>query len=123
MEGVKFEFYKGRTYIRDFTIKGWTPEINQVYFTIKENVTDKNYKLQKTLDDDIVCTKKYEENGMQCREYNLKINATDTDNLDINKNYVFDIAIISGNVKQTITTGILRLLGTATHTHNEKGGI
>ena len=58
--------------------------------------------------------------GEVFREFNLLINATDTDSLDINKNYVFDVAIISKGLKQTVMTGTLRLKGTATHTHNEK---
>lgn len=122
MEGIKFEFYKGRTYIRDFEIQGWTPEIDEVYFTVKESVTNKSYILQKTLGDGILCTKEYTDvNGKVCREYNLEINATDTDDLDIDKNYVFDIAIVSANMKQTAATGIFRLKGTSTHTYNEKG--
>lgn len=121
MENVEFEFYKGRTYIRDFSITGWTPKIDKMYFTIKENVTDKNYVIQKTLNDDITCTDEgIDENGEVYREFNLLINATDTDYLEINKKYVFDVAIVSNGIKRTVMTGTLKLKGTATHTHNER---
>ena len=120
-EEIKFEFYKGRTYIRFFSIENWTPSIDKMYFTVKENVNNKNYIMQKNFDNGIECTDIYTtEEGKKGREYSLTLNATDTDRLEINKNYVFDIAIISKDIKQTATTGILRLLGTATHTHNEK---
>ena len=67
MENVEFEFYKGRTYIRDFTIRGWTPHIDEMYFTVKENVTDKNYVLQKSLENDITCTN--ERNRLRRRSF------------------------------------------------------
>ena len=31
-------------------------EIDEMYFTVKENVTDKNYVLQKSLENDMTCT-------------------------------------------------------------------
>ena len=37
MEGIKFEFYRGDTYTRDFTISGYESSIDNVYFTVKES--------------------------------------------------------------------------------------
>ena len=121
MEDVLFEFYKGRTYTRDFEISGWSREIDQMYFTLKSAVDDKIYELQKTLGNGITLIEKgTNEAGEPYHLFNLNIDATDTDELQINKNYIFDIAIISGNIKETAMTGTLRLKGTATATNNEK---
>ena len=46
MENVLFEFYRGDTYSRDFTIEGYTSPIDKVFFTVKENVEDKKPVLQ-----------------------------------------------------------------------------
>lgn len=121
MENVVFEFYKGRTYTRDLKITGWNKEIDQVYFTIKDDVQDKKYIMQKTLNNGIrLVEKDIDERGRKYCVYNILINATDTDMFEINKKYVFDIAIISGEIKQTVVTGYLRLKGTATATINER---
>lgn len=120
----KMEFYRGRTYSRDFTIIGWSKEIDQLYFTVKSNVEDKDYILQKSLNDGITLVDKTtdDDGNVLSATYNLLIDATDTDDLDINKNFEFDIAIISGNIKETAITGTIKLNGTSTMTQNEKEG-
>ena len=46
---VLFEFYRGDTYQRDFTVTGWSLPISKVFFTVKEDIEKKNHVLQKTL--------------------------------------------------------------------------
>jgi len=121
MENVIFEFYKGRTYARDLKIIGWSKPIDELYLTIKSNVEDKIYVLQKTLKDGIVLADEgFDEDNRKFRVYNIFLNATDTDTFQINKKYVFDIALMCEGIKLTLVTGTLRLKGTATATNNER---
>ena len=120
MENIKFEFYRGRTYIRTFTIKGWSYDIDEVYFTVKEKANNKSFILQKTIGNGILEIENKVENDKVCRTYNLEIKATDTDNFESNKKYDFDIAIISGELKQTVATGTIKLKETSTHTYTWK---
>ena len=122
MEDVLFEFYIGRTYTRDLEIT-WNKEIEEMYFTVKSAVDDKAYVLQKTLGNGILLVEKtVMEDGSIKYLFNITIEATDTDKMDIDKDYVFDVALVSGVIKQTAITGTLRLNGTATATNNEKEG-
>lgn len=123
MENIIFEFYKGRTYTRDFTITGWSRQINQIYFTVKSAIDDKVYTIQKKIGKGITLVDEGKnEEGNVFHVYNILIEAMDTDALQINKKYIFDIAIVSDNIKQTVLTGVLRLKGTATATNNEEEG-
>ena len=120
LENILFEFYRGDTYQRDFTVKGWSFPISKVFFTAKESVDKKNHVLQKTLDNGITFVD--EENGV--KTFNLKICCTDTDHMKTDFDYTFDIEIhsegVNGEVlKKTIITGIVRLKGSATKTCNE----
>lgn len=115
-----FEFFRGDTYSRDFTLSGWGFSVDKVYFTVKERVTDKNAVLQKKLGEGITLVS--EEEGEKL--FNLLICCTDTDNMKAEYDYVFDIEIhslgVQGEViKKTIITGILRLLPSSTRTCNE----
>lgn len=116
----KFEFYRGDTYERDFTLTGWSFPISKVYFTVKENVKDKNAVLQKTLNNGITIVS--DEGGVKV--FNLMICCTDTDNMKTDYDYVFDIEIHSSGVdgdviKKTILEGVLRLKPSSTRTCNE----
>lgn len=120
LENILFEFYRGDTYSRDFTVTGWSFPISKVFFTVKESVDKKNHVLQKTLDNGITFVD--EENGI--KTFNLKICCTDTDHMKTDFDYTFDIEIhsegVNGEViKKTIITGIVRLKGSATKSCNE----
>lgn len=120
LENILFEFYRGDTYTRDFTVTGWSFPVSKVFFTVKEDIEKKNFVLQKTLDNGITLVD--ESNGEQT--FNLKICCTDTDNMKIDTDYTFDIEIHSKGtngeiLKKTIITGIVRLKGSATRTCNE----
>lgn len=117
---ILFEFYRGDTYQRDFTVTGWSLPISKVFFTVKEDIEKKNPVLQKTLDNGITLVS--DEDGT--KTYNLTICCTDTEHMKIDTDYVFDIEIhsygIHGEViKKTLTTGTLRLKGSATKSCNE----
>lgn len=125
MEDVKFEFYIGRTYTRDFIISGYSADIDQVYFTVKKNVDDKNFVLQKKLGNGITLVDVvYDIDGttILSRTYNILINATDTDSMKPDTEYVFDVAIITDetiDIKKTIMTGTVELKNTSTKSYNE----
>lgn len=118
-----FEFFKGDTYTRNFTIEGLSLPISKVYFTVKENTENKNFDLQKTLKNGITLVEENKETNS--RTYNINIDATDTDNMKTDTDYSFDVEIqsqINDNLvyKQTVITGVLRLKDSATSTYNEK---
>lgn len=103
MEKINFNFVKGDTYSRGFTIEGIEQPIKQVYFTVKEKSTNKNYAIQKML------TRGIEIDQETPNRYVLTIEADDTNNLKTNFNYVFDIEIVTESIKRTIIGGYLRL--------------
>lgn len=103
MEKINFKFIKGDTYSRGFTIEGFEQPIKQVYFTVKEKSTNKNYVIQKIL------TRGIEIDQETPNRYVLTIEADDTNNLKTNFNYVFDIEIVTESIKRTIIGGYLRL--------------
>lgn len=119
MENVLFEFYRGDTYTRDFILKGWGLPVSNVYFTVKENPDHKKFCIQKKLNEGITEVDVTEE-GIT---YNIRISATDTDDLKTGVDYTFDIEIHSDMeeelVKKTLATGILRLKTSSTKTYNE----
>lgn len=117
---VLFEFYRGDTYSRDFTLSGWSLPISKVYFTVKEKVEDKNAVLQKKLGEGITLVDETEEG----KTFNLNICCNDTDDLKAEYEYVFDIEIHSTGedgavIKRTIITGTMRLKPSSTRTCNE----
>lgn len=121
LENILFEFYRGDTYTRDFTISGWSLPISKIYFTVKETVEGKKVMVQKTLDNGITLV---DENETGAKTYNLSICCTDTDNMKTDKDYVFDIEIhsqgVDGDViKKTIITGVVKLKGSSTRPCNE----
>ena len=120
IENVLFEFRKGDTYSRDFTITDYELEISKVFFTVKNKSSDKRYVLQKKLNDGITIVS--DEEGV--KTYNILINATDTDDMKVDYDYFFDVEIVSpgtgtDEIKQTLMVGTLRLKEVATQTVNE----
>jgi hypothetical protein len=128
IDNVLFEFRKGDTYSRDFTITDYELPISKVFFTVKNNSSDKRYVLQKSL---IINGEIIESNGItlvsdedNVKTYNILIKATDTDDMKVDYDYFFDVEIVSPGVgtdeiKQTLMVGTLRLKEVATQTVNE----
>lgn len=125
MDNVKFEFYIGDTYTRDFIITGYSSDIDEIFFTVKRNVDDKKYVLQKTLNNGITLVDvTYDADGttILSRTYNLLINAEDTETFKPETEYVFDIEIVTDetpDLKKTIMTGTIELTNSATRNYNE----
>jgi len=128
IENVLFEFRKGDTYSRDFTITDYDLDISKVFFTVKNNSSDKRYVLQKYL---VTSGGITTSNGItlvsdedNVKTYNILIKATDTDDMKVDYDYFFDVEIVSPGVgtdeiKQTLMVGTLRLKEVATQTVNE----
>lgn len=126
MNNVIFEFYIGDTYTRDFIISGYTSDISNVFFTVKNEDDDKRFLLQKTLGNGIELTDiQYEEDGetIKSRTYNLLISANDTESLKPDIEYPFDIEIITPkdteDIKKTVIKGNLILDSATTREWNE----
>lgn len=126
MTNVLFEFYIGDTYTRDFTISDYSSEITEVYFSVKKNNSDKRTVLQKKLDNGITLTDvQYDDEGnITSRTYNILINADDTEDMQVDFEYPFDIEIItpganSVDIKKTIISGIFKLKSATTRKYNE----
>lgn len=116
----KFEFYKGRTYTRDFTITDFTDPIDEMYFTSCENPKNRNYCLRKKLGNGItIVDEGVTEEGTPFKTFNLLIEATDTDHMKTNFEYGFDMVIISGTKKIHVMTGTILLNDVYTKTCNE----
>lgn len=117
MDNVIFEFYIGDTYSRDFTLTGYSETIDEVYFTVKKSDKDKNFILQKTLDNGITLV------DDEPRTYNILIDATDTETLNVDTEYPFDIEIVTtkteGDIKKTIIKGVVLLKEATTRIWNE----
>lgn len=121
MDDVLFEFKRGRTYERDFEIQNYHDEVDKVLFTVCENEGDKNYVLRKSLGEGITLTDTGTlEDGIPYMDFNLLIDATDTDKMKVDKEYPFDIVLYSGEEKIPVINGILNLKGTSTKTYNER---
>lgn len=126
MKDVLFEYYIGDTYTRDLTIDGYSDEISNIYFSVKQNNKDKRTVLQKTLDNGITLVDvQYDgEGNIVSRTYNLLIDAEDTETLKPDFDYSFDFEIVTPgandtDIKKTIITGIFRVLNTTTRYYNE----
>ena len=119
MNDVIFEFYRGDTYTRDFTITGYKSKIDNIYFTVKENENDKRAMLSKKLNDGITLVDETEDS----KTYNLLINCIDTNDFKTNKDYYFDIEIIThavgGDIRKTILKGTMTLQTDITQPCNE----
>lgn len=125
MKDVKFEFYIGDTYTRDFIINGYSDTISEVYFTVKKADDDKYHVLKKTLDNGITLTDvQYDDEGtIISRTYNLLLDAEETEDLKVDVEYPFDIEIITPkddeDVKKTIIKGVLVLNSATTRVWDE----
>lgn len=116
MKDVIFEFYIGDTYSRDFVIEGYTSDIDNVYFTVKKADDDREHLIQKELDSGITLVDiQYESDGttIKSRTYNILLYPNDTEDLQTDIEYPFDIEIVTddttADIKKTIIKGVLIL--------------
>lgn len=103
MEKINLSFNKGDTFSKGFTIENFPLNITQIYFTIKEKPSDRNFVLQKTLENGIEIDTEKE------NRYVLTLEADDTNDFKANSQYVYDIELVSDSYKKTIVAGYLTL--------------
>ena len=89
-----------------------TEKPDKMFFTVKTGYYSKDYLFQKRLDTDI--TYKEDDNY-----YYFTINPEDTNELDYDDNYVFDIEIIKGDTVKTIAKGKFAVQEEVTFAENE----
>ena len=85
-------------------------EFDDVYFTVKKNYTDHNFKFQKKLSDGTIT----ENNG----HFTFLINPEDTNNLGFGY-YDFDIEVVRLPLIKKTFMGTLTLTKETTHANNE----
>lgn len=110
-----FKFIKGDTYTRNFSVtKSEIFSITQIYYTVK---TQQNGKplLQKTIGNGITLITE-DENKLY---YAITFEASDTDKLKTSIEYLHDIEVVSGRIKQTLLKGKLILDEEVTTYKNE----
>ena len=96
-----YEFYRGDTYVRHFRIN---EEVDQVYFTVKNDSSEKHPIIKKKIGDGIYLVDKGEDGYL----YSLTITSNDTDKLSIG-DYNFDFEIVKGNIRLTPMVGTISL--------------
>ena len=81
---------RGDVEIKNFTVKqngsAWSETPDEIYFTVKSNANDKDYKFQKRLSDGGIVL-------VETGKYQIKIEPEDTNGLSFSK-YDFDIEIV-----------------------------
>jgi hypothetical protein len=82
MEKINFNFIKGDTFKKGITLENFNQEIQEIYFTMKEKSSDKNFVLQKRLNNGII------RDPNSTNRYILNIEADDTNDLKVNYNYI-----------------------------------
>lgn len=122
-ENETWTFYIGDSYEKTIEVKKYNDDIDEMYFTIKRDDGDKNYILQKTLDNGLTIVEDKTEDGQRIRTYDLFIDASDTENMNVDVEYPFDIQIVTEkdetNLKGTIVKGVVTLKPATTRAWNE----
>lgn len=107
IRGDTFKFKFRRIDAQGAIIKNIAPNL---FFTVKRNAGDKNYIFQKTLQDGI----SFDEDWY----YHVTVEPEDTNNMKFG-DYVYDIEVIAGEYKQTISKGVLSIDTEVTWAINE----
>lgn len=111
-----FSFVRGDTFSQNVTICNCMKDLTEIYFTVKETYEDKNPVIQKTLTTGgVTFLDKTEEEV----KYNILVNATDTDLMKVDTDYLYDLQLVAGTTKKTVLKGTLRLEADVTRTINE----
>lgn len=110
-------FTKGDTFEFCFQRKNKNKEVittkpDKMYFSVKEDINSKDVLFQKRLSDSTIS---YNE---ETYYYNITIDPSDTDNLNLG-DYYYDIEIIDNNKVKTIKKGIISLTYQITDKDNE----
>lgn len=107
------QYVKGNTYALKMTIQGIQDlEITKIYLTVKENSNQEEPTLQKSLENGITPLE-------EPYQYNILIDSSDTEDMETDCPYYYDIKIIVGNMKKTIVKGSFTLEPSYTKASNE----
>lgn len=108
------EFYRGDTYIRRIVLENVKVPIDELYFTVRS--TDKaKVLIQKRFGKGLEVVS-HEEDVYRVL---LTIEATDTDGMQADFEYFYDLELISGRQKRTLLEGSVMLATDYTRTRNE----
>lgn len=111
-----FEFVRGDTFSRNVTVCNCLDNITEIYFTVKSDYEDKVPVIQKSLTGGGITLI---EDLKDEKKYNLLINATDTDLMKVDTEYVYDLQIVADTLKATVLKGTITLEADVTRTINE----
>lgn len=117
VEIKNFEAMRGDTFGQNVTIKNCLKDLTEIYFTVKESYDNKEYVIQKTLTGGGIT---FLDETEDTKKYNVCINATDSDSLKTNREYVYDMQLVAGTTKKTILKGTIIFEDDVTRTSNEK---
>ena len=117
---TEFNFTRGNTYSRNFTINDYSKKIDEVYFNVKASKTDNKPVISKKLGRGIAIVEETENS----KTFNLTIDSKDTDYLKSDSPYYFDFKIVTLSdaepIKTTIITGTMTLEEDVTRVFNER---
>ena len=116
-----FNFVRGTSYSKTINITGYSGSIDEMYFTVKEGESDRIPVMQKTIGNGITALESEDEN---IKSYRLLISPDDTEDLDINKSYFFDIKVVTSQgvteiTKKVVAKGRMILSANITRSFNE----
>lgn len=102
-DSFRIEYTKGDTYALKLTFKNVDQDLTSAIFTVKENHEDATPLIEKTIGAGIT---KLDENFYK-RElvYKLQLQATDSQFLEADHLYLYDLKIAVGNVVKTVIKG------------------
>lgn len=98
---TNFLFTRGDTFSFTFELEDFTGDLTTCFFSCKEDVEDKTYAFQKSLEDGI---EKVSDN-----QYRVKLNREDTINMVVGFPYFYDVEIGINDDFLTILSGRLKL--------------
>lgn len=117
---TEFNFVRGNTYSRDFTINEYSKPIDEVYFNVKLSKADNKPVISKKIGHGITVVEETEKS----KTFNLIIDSKDTDYLKSDIPYYFDLKIVTFTdtepIKKTIITGTMMLDEDVTRVFNER---
>ncbi len=106
-------YVRGDSYALKMTIQGLEDlEISKVYLTVKENSKQEEPIFQKSLDNGI-------EPAEEEYKYNILFEPSDTEDMEVDCPYYYDIKIVVGSLKKTIVKGTFTLEPNYTKASNE----
>ena len=108
------EFYRGDTYCRNIVLENVKVPLDELYFSVRSTDKAKIF-IQKKLGRGLEVVS-YEDTTYRVL---LTIEATDTDGMQADFEYFYDLELISGKQKRTILEGTIVLATDYTRTRNE----